>query len=104
MMFHPKVGGQSPLPTLMLLLSWKLGCSYEQRATAIRNAPAMEGIFPFFLGCCTADIACSDIAKNPCVRTGAMLLFLVTLKNFDVCTVTMGVNCMPSSPKEYLRP
>ena len=25
------------------------------------------------------------------VRTWAMLLFLVTLKNFDVCTVTMGV-------------
>ena len=28
----------------------------------------------------------------------AMLLFLVTLKNFDVC---MG-SCMPSSPKEYI--
>ena len=27
------------------------------------------------------------------VRTVAMLLFLVTLKNFDVCTVTMGVAC-----------
>ena len=27
------------------------------------------------------------------VRTWAMLLFLVTLKNFDVCTVTMGVAC-----------
>ena len=26
-------------------------------------------------------------------RTVAMLLFLVTLKNFDVCTVTMGVAC-----------
>ena len=27
------------------------------------------------------------------VRTWAMLLFLVTLKNFDVCTATMGVAC-----------
>ena len=27
------------------------------------------------------------------VRTWAMLLFLVALKNFDVCTVTMGVAC-----------
>ena len=27
------------------------------------------------------------------VRTGDMLLFLVALKNFDVCTVTMGVAC-----------
>ena len=27
------------------------------------------------------------------VRTWAMLLFSVTLKNFDVCTVTMGVAC-----------
>ena len=27
------------------------------------------------------------------VRSWAMLLFLVTLKNFDVCTVTMGVAC-----------
>ena len=27
------------------------------------------------------------------VRAVAMLLFLVTLKNFDVCTVTMGVAC-----------
>ena len=30
---------------------------------------------------------------HPRVRTWAMLLFLVTLKNFDVCTVTMGVAC-----------
>ena len=33
------------------------------------------------------------------VQTWAMLLFLVTVKNFDVCTVTMGV-----APKEYIRP
>ena len=30
---------------------------------------------------------------HACVRTWAVLLFLVTLKNFDVCTVTMGVAC-----------
>ena len=38
------------------------------------------------------------------VRTVAMLLFLVTLKNFDVCTVTHYGSCMPSSPKEYIQP
>ena len=38
------------------------------------------------------------------VQTWAMLLFLVTLKNFDVCTVTMHGSCMSSSPKEYLSP
>ena len=36
------------------------------------------------------------------VRTWAMLLFLVTLKNFDVCTVTMGVACEYISPWYWL--
>ena len=32
------------------------------------------------------------------VRTWAMLLLLVTLKIFDVCTVTMGVVCIIFRP------
>ena len=35
---------------------------------------------------------------------GLCCYFLVTLKNFDVCTVTMHGSCMPSSPKEYISP
>ena len=39
-----------------------------------------------FRTCSMGSIACAG-------GTWAMLLYLVTLKNFDVCTVTMGVAC-----------
>ena len=41
-----------------------------------------------------------------CIRTEAMLLFLVALKIFDVCTVTiyMGPSCMPSPLKDSISP
>ena len=42
--------------------------------------------FTIFRTCCMGRIGMR-------MRTWAMLLFLEMLKNFDVCTVTMGVAC-----------